>query len=63
MKTIIIDGMSCEKCVAGVTKALNTIDGLEIVEVTIGKAIVNGSTAEELKETIEDFGYDVVSIN
>lgn len=63
MKTVIIEGMSCEKCVAGVTKALNTIDGLTIKEVTIGKAVVEGSTNEEIKETIEDFGFDVVSIN
>lgn len=63
MKTIIIEGMSCEKCVAGVTKALNTIDGVTIKEVVIGKAIVEGSTPEELKETIEDFGFDVVSIS
>ncbi|MGL5617030.1 MAG: heavy-metal-associated domain-containing protein [Sarcina sp.] len=62
-RTVIIEGMSCEKCVGHVTKALNTVDGLEIVEVQIGKAVVDGDVSDaEIKEAVEDFGFDVVSI-
>lgn len=62
-KTVIIEGMSCEKCVAHVTKALNTVDGLEIVEVKIGEAIVDGTATDaEITEAIEDFGFDIKSI-
>lgn len=63
MKTIIINGMSCQKCVDGVTKALNTMDGITHIDVIVGKALVDGSVTDaDLKETIEDFGFDVVSI-
>lgn len=63
MKTIIIEGMSCQKCVEGVKKALNTVDGVDSMEVTVGKAVIEGSAKDaELKEAIEDFGFDVVSI-
>lgn len=62
-RTVVIEGMSCEKCVGHVTKALNTVDGIEIVEVQIGKAIVDGDVSDaEIKEAVEDFGFDVVSI-
>lgn len=63
MKTIIIEGMSCQKCVEGVKKALNTVDGVDSMEVTVGKAIIEGTANNaDLKEAIEDFGFDVVSI-
>lgn len=62
-KTIIIEGMSCGNCVKHVTKALNGVDGVEIIEVEVGKAVIEGDASEAvIKEAIEDFGFDVKSI-
>lgn len=66
-KTIKIEGMSCEKCVAHVKDALEEISGIEKVTVDLkeGKAIIEGNEVsdEVIKEVIEDEGYDVISIN
>ena len=62
-KTIIIEGMSCGNCVKHVTKALNEVDGIEIIEVEIGKAVIEGDASDAvLTEAIEDLGFDVKSI-
>lgn len=37
MPTIKISGMSCGHCVSSVTKALNEIDGIKNVEVSLEK--------------------------
>lgn len=66
-KTMKIDGMMCEHCVAHVKKALSALDGAENVEVTLktGTAVV-GMSAEipdgVLKKAVEDEGYTVLSI-
>lgn len=66
-KTIKIEGMSCEKCVAHVKDALEEISGIEKVTVDLkeGKATIEGNEVsdEVIKEVIEDEGYDVISIN
>lgn len=66
-KTIKIEGMSCEKCVAHVKDALEEVSGIEKVTVDLkeGKAIIEGNDVsdEVIKEVIEDEGYDVISIN
>lgn len=66
-KTIKIEGMSCEKCVAHVKDALEEISGIEKVTVDLkeGKATIEGNeiSDEVIKEVIEDEGYDVISIN
>ena len=66
-KTIKIEGMSCEKCVAHVKDALEEVSGIEKVTVDLkeGKAIIEGNEVsdEVIKEVIEDEGYDVISIN
>lgn len=65
-KTIKIEGMSCEKCVAHVKDALEEISGIEKVTVDLqeGKAVIEGNDVsdEVIKEVIEDEGYDVISI-
>lgn len=68
MKKIIkIEGMSCEHCVAHVKNALEEIEGVDSVlvslkdkeaEVSMSKNIDNNI----LKEAIEDYGYDVKEI-
>lgn len=66
-KTIKIEGMSCEKCVAHVKDALEEVSGIEKVTVDLkeGKAVIEGNDVsdEVIKEVIEDEGYDVISIN
>lgn len=64
-KKILIEGMSCEHCVAHVKDALEGIDGVSKIEVSLeGKyATVETDVNDEiLKEAIEEEGYDVVKI-
>jgi len=46
--TLSIDGMSCGQCVAGVTKALSGLPGIEIRSVSVGSAqiITKGGGAD-----------------
>ncbi len=62
MKTTInVKGMHCEHCSARVEKALSTLGytvsvSLETGEVTLEKENVN---INEVKETVEDLGFEV----
>ena len=65
IKKISIEGMSCNKCVAHVTEALENLDKVSSVEVSLENklAIVETENSnEELKEAIEEEGYDVINI-
>lgn len=65
MKTIIIEGMHCQHCVKAVTEALQAVEGVSSVAVSLEakNAVVEGTAANEaLKEAIEDIGFDVVSV-
>ena len=56
-----IDGMTCKHCVAAVTDALNAVEGVTKVEVTLepGAATVTGSaSADALIEAIKQEGYE-----
>jgi copper chaperone len=64
MSTIKINGMSCNHCVAAVTKALSEIDGL--TDVTVDLSTGEASFVEEkpvdmdiVKKNIEKAGYKV----
>lgn len=65
-KKIIIEGMSCNHCVAHVKEALSGIEGVlsAVVDLEGKYALVNVNNVsdEVLKEAIEDEGYDVVEI-
>jgi len=66
-KKIVIEGMSCMHCVARVEKSLKALEGATNVTVNLEEktAIVESDSDIEdskLKETVEDAGYDVVSI-
>ena len=64
-KKILIEGMKCEHCVGHVKNALEGLDGVTSVEVNLENnyAIVEATNSnEELKEAIEEEGYDVVKI-
>jgi len=67
MKTTLhVKGMSCGHCVSSVKGALEQLNGITSVEVNLddGKVDVtyNDSqvTVEEMSNTIEDQGYNVV---
>nr|WP_073018266.1 cation transporter [Clostridium intestinale] len=65
MKKIIIEGMSCGHCKARVEKALSELDGITsaVVDLEAKTATIEGETSDEiLRETIDDAGYDVISI-
>lgn len=64
MKRIKVKGMSCQHCVQSVTKALESVDGLKNVQVSLDK----GEAAyeeekpvafETVKKAVQDAGYDV----
>ncbi len=67
IKTISIEGMHCQHCVAAVTEALNGVAGVEKVAVSLenNNAVVegNGFADTALKEAVEDTGFDVTGIN
>lgn len=66
MKRVVIEGMSCAHCVKHVKDALLEVNGVSSVEVDLGSktATIEGEVSDvEIKEAIEDVGYDVVSIN
>ncbi|OPJ65851.1 heavy-metal-associated domain-containing protein [Clostridium chromiireducens] len=64
-KKILIEGMSCQHCVGHVKEALENLDKVTSVEVSLENnwAIVETENSnEELKEAIEEEGYDVTNI-
>lgn len=65
LKKIIIKGMSCSHCVNHVRQALSELKDSQKVEVNLEQKYViveTSSNDEEIKEKIEDQGYDVISI-
>jgi len=62
MTKIMIDGMGCEKCVAHVTEALESLNLTNInVDLEGGSATFEGEVTEALlKEVIDDAGYEVI---
>lgn len=68
MKELLkVEGMSCKNCVNAVETNLNELSGVSTVAVTLdaGEVSVEFDEAkvslDQIKETIEDQGFDVVS--
>ncbi len=60
-----IDGMMCAHCVAHVEKALNAVDGVDSVTVSLEEkqATVTGTaTQDALKAAVADAGYEVIQV-
>lgn len=61
---IKVGGMTCSGCVASVTRALQSVDGVDKVEVSLdqGQASVRYDPARvnetKLRSAIEDAGFD-----
>ena len=66
-KTIAIEGMHCQHCVAAVNAALEAVSGVTSVKVSLEKnnAVVEGEGLDDaaLKAAVEDTGFDVAGIN
>ena len=64
MKTIKIEGMHCSHCTARVENSLKTLGLTVSVSLESGTATVEGTniTDATLRETVEDLGFDVISI-
>ncbi|MCI1723380.1 MAG: heavy metal translocating P-type ATPase [Lachnospiraceae bacterium] len=66
-KTVSINGMMCEHCVAHVKEALEKVDGVRSADVSLEKknAVVtlDGEVGEEaLKKAVTDAGYEVLGV-
>lgn len=65
--TMKIDGMSCGNCVRHVTKALESLDGVQVERVEIGSATLAfdpaAASEDRITQAIEDEGYAVASAN
>jgi copper chaperone CopZ len=62
---LTIQGMSCAHCVMHVKQALDSVDGLEVEDVQVGKARVwydDQNVVKVLSEKIEEAGYKVISV-
>ncbi|MDN4594936.1 copper chaperone CopZ [Polycladomyces subterraneus] len=64
--TLQVEGMSCDHCKQAVEGALKKLTGVERAEVNLVEKSVtvwydeNRTTVAQMKEAIEDQGYDVV---
>jgi copper chaperone len=66
MTTIKVKGMSCQHCVASVTKALSGIEGISDVQVSLekGEATFNEKNPvdeQTVKDAIAKIGFEVVN--
>ncbi|PHH98268.1 hypothetical protein CA840_12220 [Fusobacterium polymorphum] len=55
--------MGCEHCIKSVREALEGVNGVKVLDVKIGSAEVeveNDSVLNEIKEKLDDAGYDLV---
>ncbi len=63
--TMNISGMACGHCVSAVTRALRSVDGVSVEQVSIGKATVsydpNTTSPARITAAIEDEGYAAVA--
>lgn len=65
-RTITVEGMTCEHCVAAVQEELGGIDGVRQVDVDLGSGAVDirsdaPLTDEQIRAAVDEAGYSVVS--
>ena len=62
-KELMIDGMSCEHCVRAVTQAIEKVDGVKSVKVSLkkGNAVIKGEDIdiEAVKKEVTEAGYSI----
>ncbi|MEK9198230.1 copper chaperone CopZ [Ureibacillus sp. 179-F W5.1 NHS] len=63
--TLNVQGMSCGHCVKAIEGSVGKLEGVDQVSVNLDEALVDVSfnesqvSLEQIKETIEEQGYDV----
>ncbi|GJH11667.1 heavy-metal-associated domain-containing protein [Caballeronia novacaledonica] len=60
-----VQGMSCQHCVAAVTRSIQEIDPQAQVRVDLERgtvAVESGKSNDALKEAIDEAGYTVVGV-
>lgn len=63
--TLNVQGMSCGHCVNSVEKSVGALTGVEQVKVNLTEGLVDVAfdesqvSLDQIKETIDDQGYDV----
>ncbi|WP_251551350.1 copper chaperone CopZ [Neobacillus muris] len=63
--TLNVEGMSCNHCVKAIEGSVGKLDGIGSVKVNLDAATVDVEfnpqqlSLEQIKETIDDQGYDV----
>jgi len=63
MKTVLIEGMMCERCVSHAKKALEALGSEVNVSLALNKATLNTNASDqEIIEAIENAGYEVKEI-
>ncbi|MBO0587730.1 MULTISPECIES: copper chaperone CopZ [unclassified Sporosarcina] len=67
MKDIVkVQGMSCNHCVGSIEGSVGNLTGVSSVKVDLGSGEVSvefdnqETTLDQIKETIEEQGYDIV---
>lgn len=66
MKKILnVDGMSCDHCIKRITNAVNEVEGAKCLNISLEDKAVEVEVSDEnvlgqVKEAIEDVGYDVI---
>jgi copper chaperone len=65
-ETLTVKGMSCGHCVSAVEGSVNELKGIQSVKVNLDAGLVDVEfddstvTLDQIKEAIDDQGYDVV---
>lgn len=66
-ETFKVTGMTCKGCISNVEQALNTIAGVQEVEVSLQNSKVSArydelqTSSNQMKSAIKDAGYDVTA--
>lgn len=63
-KNIVVNGMSCSKCVNHVREALEELNGVSVLDVNLETKIAvieseNDINDEDIKAIIDEYGYEV----
>ena len=62
---LTISGMSCEHCTNYVTKVLNEMEGIHVMDITLEGALIDTNlsvTEDKIKEAIDEAGYELTEI-
>ena len=67
IKTLEVEGMTCNHCVMHVTQALKELAGVTNVQVDLAgkRAVVEGTNLDDgaMRAAVADAGYEVVAIH